>query len=114
MYIIDSNIVGFIKELNDRTADQKGMIIPVFITVDEDFLLEFVTKPPPAPVLLKQAAKIKKASGEPNTKKVGKVTKDQVKEIAETKMKDLNAADIEAAMRMVEGTARSMGIEVED
>ena len=108
------NIVGFTKDFNARTADQKGMIIPVVITVYEDRSFEFVTKTPPAAVLLKQAAKIKKASGEPNTKKVGKVTKDQVKEIAETKMKDLNAADIEAAMRMVEGTARSMGIEVED
>lgn len=112
------NIVGFTKDFNARTADQKGMIIPVVIpvviTVYEDRSFEFITKTPPAPVLLKQAAKIQKASGEPNTKKVGKVTKDQVKEIAETKMKDLNAADIEAAMRMVEGTARSMGIEVED
>lgn len=108
------NIVGFTKDFNARTADQKGMIIPVVITVYEDRSFEFITKTPPAPVLLKQAAKIKKASDEPNTKKVGKVTKDQVKEIAETKMKDLNAADIEAAMRMVEGTARSMGIEVED
>nr|WP_217270191.1 50S ribosomal protein L11 [Lactobacillus helveticus] len=108
------NIVGFTKDFNARTADQKGMIIPVVITVYEDRSFEFITKTPPAPVLLKQAAKIKKASGEPNTKKVGKVTKDQVKEIAETKMKDLNAADIEAAMSMVEGTARSMGIEVKD
>ncbi|MBU3829094.1 MAG: 50S ribosomal protein L11 [Candidatus Lactobacillus pullistercoris] len=108
------NIVGFTKDFNARTADQKGMIIPVVITVYEDRSFEFITKTPPAAILLKQAAKIKKASGEPNTNKVGKVTKDQVKEIAETKMKDLNAADIEAAMRMVEGTARSMGIEVED
>ncbi|GAA3633945.1 50S ribosomal protein L11 [Lactobacillus hamsteri] len=108
------NIVGFTKDFNARTADQKGMIIPVVITVYEDRSFEFITKTPPAAILLKQAAKIQKASGEPNTKKVGKVTKDQVKEIAETKMKDLNAADIEAAMRMVEGTARSMGIEVED
>lgn len=108
------NIVGFTKDFNARTADQKGMIIPVVITVYEDRSFEFITKTPPAAILLKQAAKIKKASGEPNTKKVGKVTKDQVKEIAETKMKDLNAADVEAAMRMVEGTARSMGIEVED
>ena len=108
------NIVGFTKDFNARTADQKGMIIPVVITVYEDRSFEFITKTPPAAVLLKKAAKIQKASGEPNTKKVGKVTKDQVKEIAETKMKDLNAADIEAAMRMVEGTARSMGIEVED
>lgn len=108
------NIIGFTKDFNARTADQKGMIIPVVITVYEDRSFEFITKTPPAAILLKQAAKIKKASGEPNTKKVGKVTKDQVKEIAETKMKDLNAADIGAAMRMVEGTARSMGIEVED
>ena len=108
------NIVGFTKDFNARTADQKGMIIPVVITVYEDRSFEFITKTPPAAIVLKQAAKIKKASGEPNTNKVGKVTKDQVKEIAETKMKDLNAADIEAAMRMVEGTARSMGIEVED
>lgn len=108
------NIVGFTKDFNARTANQKGMIIPVVITVYEDRSFTFITKTPPAAVLLKQAAKIKKASGEPNTKKVGKVTKDQVKKIAETKMKDLNAADVEAAMRMVEGTARSMGIEVED
>ena len=108
------NIVGFTKDFNARTADQKGMIIPVVITVYEDRSFEFITKTPPAAVLLKKAAKVDKGSGEPNTKKVGKVTKDQVKEIAETKMKDLNAADIEAAMRMVEGTARSMGIEVED
>ncbi len=108
------NIVGFTKDFNARTANQMGMIIPVVITVYEDRSFTFITKTPPAAVLLKQAAKIKKASGEPNTKKVGKVTKDQVKKIAETKMKDLNAADVEAAMRMVEGTARSMGIEVED
>ncbi len=108
------NIVGFTKDFNARTADQKGMIIPVVITVYEDRSFEFITKTPPAAVLLKKAAKIEKGSGEPNTKKVAKVTKDQVKEIAETKMKDLNAADIEAAMRMIEGTARSMGIEVED
>ena len=108
------NIVGFTKDFNARTADQKGMIIPVVITVYEDRSFEFITKTPPAAVLLKKAAKVAKGSGEPNTKQVAKVTKDQVKEIAETKMKDLNAADIEAAMRMVEGTARSMGIEVED
>lgn len=103
------NIVGFTKDFNARTADQKGMIIPVVITVYEDRSFEFITKTPPAAVLLKKAAKVDKGSGEPNTKKVAKVTKDQVKEIAETKMKDLNAADIEAAMRMIEGTARSMG-----
>lgn len=108
------NIVGFTKDFNARTADQKGMIIPVVITVYEDRSFEFITKTPPAAVLLKKAAKVDKGSGEPNTKKVAKVTKDQVKEIAETKMKDLNAADIEAAMRMIEGTARSMGFTVED
>ena len=108
------NIVGFTKDFNARTADQKGMIIPVVITVYEDRSFDFVTKTPPAPVLLKQAAGIQKASGEPNKNKVGSVTTAQVKEIAETKMKDLNAASIEAAMRMVEGTARSMGIEVKD
>lgn len=108
------NIVGFTKDFNARTADQKGMIIPVVITVYEDRSFEFITKTPPAAVLLKRAAKVDKGSGEPNTKKVAKVTKDQVKEIAETKMKDLNAADVEAAMRMIEGTARSMGFTVED
>ena len=108
------NIVGFTKDFNARTADQKGMIIPVVITVYEDRSFEFITKTPPAAVLLKKAAKVDKGSGEPNTKKVAKVTKDQVKEIAETKMKDLNAADVEAALRMIEGTARSMGFTVED
>lgn len=108
------NIVGFTKDFNARTADQKGMIIPVVITIYEDRSFEFITKTPPAAVLLKKAAKVDKGSGEPNTKKVAKVTKDQVKEIAETKMKDLNAADVEAAMRMIEGTARSMGFTVED
>ena len=108
------NIVGFTKDFNARTADQKGMIIPVVITVYEDRSFEFITKTPPAAVLLKKAAKVDKGSGEPNTKKVAKVTKDQVKEIAETKMKDLNAADVEAAMRMIEGSARSMGFTVED
>ncbi|MBD5432261.1 MAG: 50S ribosomal protein L11 [Lactobacillus sp.] len=108
------NIVGFTKDFNARTADQKGMLIPVVITVYEDRSFEFITKTPPAAVLLKKAAKVDKGSGEPNTKKVAKVTKDQVKEIAETKMQDLNAADVEAAMRMIEGTARSMGFEVED
>ncbi|UQS87014.1 50S ribosomal protein L11 [Nicoliella spurrieriana] len=106
------NIMGFTKDFNARTADQAGMIIPVVITVFDDRSFEFITKTPPAAVLLKKAAGIQKGSGEPNTKKVAEVTKDQVKEIAETKMKDLNAADVEAAMRMVEGTARSMGITV--
>ncbi|EKB54934.1 MULTISPECIES: 50S ribosomal protein L11 [Facklamia] len=108
------NIMSFTKEFNARTQDQQGMIIPVVIDVYEDRSFTFITKTPPAPVLLKKAAGLTKASGEPNKKKVGSVTKDQVREIAETKMQDLNAADVEAAMRMVEGTARSMGITVED
>ena len=107
------NIMGFCKEINARTADQAGLIIPVVISVYEDRSFTFITKTPPAPVLLKKAAKIEKGSGEPNQKKVATVTQDQVREIAETKMADLNAASVEAAMRMVEGTARSMGITVE-
>jgi large subunit ribosomal protein L11 len=106
------NIMQFVKEYNERTAKNAGMIIPVEITVYEDRSFSFVTKTPPAADLLKKAAGLEKASGEPNKNKVGKVTKDQVKEIAETKMQDLNASDVEAAMRMIEGTARSMGIEV--
>ncbi|MDE1548567.1 50S ribosomal protein L11 [Jeotgalibaca caeni] len=108
------NIMGFCKEFNARTQDQAGLIIPVVITVFEDRSFTFITKTPPAPVLLKKAAGLDKASGEPNKNKVGSVTRDQVKEIAETKMQDLNAADVEAAMRMVEGTARSMGITIKD
>lgn len=108
------NIMAFVKDFNDRTAKQVGLIIPVEITVYEDRSFTFICKTPPAAVLLKKAAGIEKASGEPNKKKAGKVTKDQVKEIAETKMPDLNANDVEAAMRLVEGTARSMGIEVVD
>ena len=107
------NISGFTKEFNARTADQSGMIIPVVITVYEDRSFTFVTKTPPASILLKEAAGVKLGSGEPNVKKVGTVTSDQVREIAETKLEDLNAADVEAAMRIVEGTARSMGITVE-
>ncbi|AYW44470.1 50S ribosomal protein L11 [Tetragenococcus koreensis] len=107
------NIMGFTKEFNARTADQAGMIIPVVISVYEDRSFTFVTKTPPAAVLLKKAANVDKGSGEPNKNKVAKVSSDQVKEIAETKMEDLNAADVESAMRMVEGTARSMGITVE-
>lgn len=107
------NIMGFCKEFNAQTQDQAGMLIPVEITVYEDRSFTFITKTPPASILLKEAAGIELASGEPNRKKVGTVTRDQVKEIAETKMQDLNAADVEAAMRMVEGTARSMGITVE-
>ncbi|KRL02864.1 50S ribosomal protein L11 [Liquorilactobacillus capillatus] len=108
------NIMGFTKEFNARTADQAGMLIPVVITVFEDRSFEFVTKTPPAAVLLKKAAGVEHGSGEPNTKKVATVKRAQVKEIAETKMQDLNAADVEAAMRMIEGTARSMGFVVED
>jgi len=107
------NIMGFTKEFNARTADQAGLIIPVVISVYEDRSFTFVTKTPPAAVLLKKAAKVEKGSGEPNTKKVATVTKAQVEEIAKTKMEDLNAADVEAAMRMIEGTARSMGFVVE-
>lgn len=108
------NIMAFTKEFNAQTQDQNGMIIPVVIDVYEDRSFTFITKTPPAPVLLKKAAGLQKASGQPNKNKVGKVTRAQVQEIAETKMKDLNAADVEAAMRMIEGTARSMGITVED
>ena len=108
------NIMAFVKDFNDRTAKQAGLIIPVEITVFEDRSFTFICKTPPAAVLLKKAAGLEKASGEPNKNKVGKVTKAQVKEIAETKMPDLNANDVEAAMHIVEGTARSMGIEVVD
>lgn len=106
------NIMAFCKEFNERTASQAGLIIPVEITVYEDRSFTFITKTPPAAVLLKKAAGIETASGEPNRKKVGKVSRDKVREIAETKMKDLNAASLEAAMRMIEGTAKSMGIEI--
>ncbi|AKX95332.1 50S ribosomal protein L11 [Neomoorella thermoacetica] len=107
------NIMAFVKEFNDRTASQAGLIIPVEITVYEDRSFTFITKTPPAAVLLKKALGIETASGEPNRKKVGKVSREKIREIAEMKMKDLNAASIEAAMRMIEGTARSMGVEVE-
>ena len=108
------NIMSFVKDFNDRTAKQAGLIIPVEITVYEDRSFTFICKTPPAAVLLKKAAGLEKASGEPNKNKVGKVPRAQVKEIAETKMPDLNANTVEAAMRLVEGTARSMGIEVTD
>lgn len=108
------NIMAFVKDFNDRTAKQVGLIIPVEITVFEDRSFTFICKTPPAAVLLKKAAGLEKASGEPNKNKVGKVTKAQVKEIAEIKMPDLNANTVEAAMRLIEGTARSMGIEVVD
>ena len=107
------NIMQFVKEFNDRTADQPGMIIPVVITVNpKDKSFTFVTKVPPVAVLIKKAAKIEKASGKPNKEKVATITKAQVKEIAEQKMPDLNAASLEAAMSMVAGTARSMGVVV--
>lgn len=108
------NIVEFTKQFNARTADKGDLIIPVVITVYSDRTFSFITKTPPAAVLLKRAAKIQKASGTPNKEKVASVTKDQIKEIAETKMPDLNAASLEAAMSMIEGTARSMGITVAD
>lgn len=108
------NIMGFCKEFNAKTQDKGGLIIPAEITIFEDRSFTFILKTPPAAVLLKKTAGIETASGEPNRKKVARVTKDQVKEIAETKMPDLNAASIEAAMRIIEGTARSMGIEVEE
>ena len=108
------NIMAFVKEFNARTEKQVGLIIPVEITVFEDRSFTFVTKTPPAAVLLKKTAGLEKASGEPNKKKVAKLGRDKVREIAESKMQDLNAANVEAAMRMVEGTARSMGIVIED
>lgn len=108
------NIMAFVKEFNERTAAQAGLIIPVEITVFEDRSFSFVTKTPPAAVLLKKAAGIETASGEPNKKKVAKVSRTKVREIAESKMQDLNAASVEAAMRMIEGTARSMGIDIVD
>lgn len=106
------NIMAFTKEFNARTKNQDGMVIPVVITVYADRSFTFITKTPPAAVLIKKACGIEKASGEPNKNKVAKITKEQVKKIAETKMPDLNAASIESAMSMVAGTARSMGIEV--
>src|SRR5699024_7133542 len=108
------NIMGFCKEFNAQTQEQVGLIIPVEITVCEDRSFTFITKTPPAAVLLKQEAGIEKASGEPNRNQVGVVKQDKIIEIAELKLEDLNAADVEAAMRMVEGTARSMGITIED
>ncbi len=108
------NIMAFCKEYNARTANMAGSIIPVEITIFTDQSFTFVLKTPPASDLLKKAAGIDKGSSEPNRIKVGKVTRDQIREIAEIKMKDLNAYDLEAAMRMIEGSARSMGIEVVD
>ena len=108
------NIMAFVKDFNERTAKQAGLIIPAEITVFEDRSFTFITKTPPAAVLLKKAAGLERASGEPNKKKVAKLGRDKVREIAESKMEDLNAADVEAAMRMIEGTARSMGITIVD
>ncbi|NLW39951.1 MAG: 50S ribosomal protein L11 [Tissierellia bacterium] len=108
------NIMQFTKEFNARTADQAGMIIPVVLTVYQDRSFSFVTKTPPASVLIKKAAGIEQGSGEPNRTKVATISKEQVKEIAEIKMPDLNAGSLEAAMRMVAGTARSMGVVVEE
>ncbi|MGH7454593.1 MAG: 50S ribosomal protein L11 [bacterium] len=106
------NIMEFCKQFNAKTADRQGLVIPVIITVYSDRSFTFILKTPPASVLLAKAAGVEKGSGEPNRNKVGKVTHAQVRQIAETKMSDLNANDVEAAIRMVEGTARSMGIEV--
>ncbi len=106
------NIVAFTKEFNARTADQGDTIIPVVITVYADKSFSFITKTPPAAVLIKKAVKIQSGSGEPNRTKVATITKDQLKEIAETKMPDLNAASVEAAMSMIAGTCRSMGVTV--
>ena len=108
------NIVQFTKEFNARTADKGDLIIPVVITVYADRSFIFITKTPPSPVLIKKACKIQSGSGEPNKKKVAKITKAQVQEIAELKMPDLNAASLESAMSMIAGTARSMGVEVVD
>ena len=107
------NIMDFVKQFNDRTAKQAGLIIPVVITVHPDKSFDFITKEPPMAVLIKKAAKVQKGSGKPNREKVANLTKAQVEEIAKQKMPDLNAASLEAAMSMVAGTARSMGVTVE-
>jgi large subunit ribosomal protein L11 len=108
------NIMQFCKEYNAKTQSQAGTIVPVEISIYQDRTFSFILKTPPAPVLLKKAAGVEKASGVPNRNKVGTVTRKQVRDIAELKMKDLNAVDVEGAMRMIEGTARSMGIEVKE
>ena len=108
------NIAGFTKEFNEKTASQAGFIIPVVITIYEDRSFTFVLKTPPAAVLIKKAINVETGSGKPNKQKVGKITKEQIRKIAETKMPDLNAANIDSAMSMVKGTARSMGITVEE
>ena len=106
------NIMEFVKTYNERTASMAGQVIPVEITIFEDRTFTFVTKTPPAAALLKKAAGVEKGSAKPNREKVGKVSKQQVREIAQLKLKDLNAYDVDAAMKMIEGTARSLGIEV--
>ncbi len=108
------NLMDFVKAYNEATASQRGQIIPVEVSIYEDRSFDFVMKTPPAAALLRQAARVEKGSGEPNKVKVGKVTRAQVKEIAEIKMADLNANDVDGAMKIVEGTARSMGITVAD
>jgi large subunit ribosomal protein L11 len=108
------NIMQFCKEYNAKTQSMAGMIVPVEITIFQDRSFTFILKTPPAPVLLKKAAGVEKASGVPNRNKVGTVTRKQVREIAEMKMRDLNAIDVEGAMKMIEGTARSMGIDVKE
>jgi large subunit ribosomal protein L11 len=108
------NIMAFCKEYNARTADQAGMVIPVEISVYEDRSFTFTLKTPPAAVLIKKAAGVEKGSSEPNRQKAGSITREQLREIAETKMPDLNSYDIEAAMKVVEGTARNMGISVKE
>lgn len=107
------NIMDFVRQFNDKTKDQQGMIIPVVISIFEDKSFSFITKTPPAAILLKKAAKLAKGSGEPNRNKVGTVTESQIEEIAKLKMPDLNAASLESAKSMIRGTARSMGILVE-
>ena len=108
------NIPGFTKEFNEKTRGQEGLVLPVVMTIYEDKSFTFILKTPPAPVLIKKACKIDSGSAKPNKDKVAKLTKAQLKEIAETKMPDLNAGSVEAAMRMIAGTARSMGVTVEE
>lgn len=106
--------MDFLKQFNDRTKDQEGLIIPVVVTAYEDRTYTFITKTPPAAVLIKKACGIQKGSGVPNKQKVAKITKEQIRQIAELKMKDLNASSVESAMRMIAGSARSMGVTVEE
>lgn len=108
------NIPAFVKEFNEKTVSQEGFVIPVEMTIYQDRSFTFVLKTPPAAVLIKKAIGLESGSGKPNTQKVGKITKEQVRKIAETKMPDLNASSVEAAMKMIEGTARSMGVTVVD